>query len=99
MLGSQSGFQKQVKELAPEAKGTHSFIHRYALASKTLPAQLKDVLNSVVKIVNFIKAGGLSSRQFKQLCRDMNSTHETLLFHTAVRWLSKGNVLNRVYEM
>ena len=99
MLGSQSGFQKQVKELAPEAKGTHCFIHRYALASKTLPAQLKDVLNSVVKIVNFIKAGGLSSRQFKQLCKDMNSTHETLLFHTAVRWLSKGNVLNRVYEM
>ena len=79
---------------------TVSFIfHRYALASKTLPAQLKDVLNSVVKIVNFIQAGGLSSRQFKQLCKDMNSTHETLLFHTAIRWLSKGNVLNRVYEM
>ena len=99
MLGSQSGFQTQVKELAPKAKGTHCFIHSYAIASKTLPAHLKDILNSVVKIVNFIKAGGLSSRQFKELCKDMNSTHETLLFHTAVRWLSKGNVLNRVYEM
>ena len=70
MLGSQSGFQKQVKELAPEAKGTHSFIHRYALASKTLPAQLKDVLNSVVKIVNFIKqevSANASSNNFARI--------------------------------
>ena len=25
--------------------------------------------------------------------------HEILLFHTAVRWLSKGNVLNHIFEM
>ena len=29
----------------------------------------------------------------------MNADHETLLFHTAVRWLLKGNMLVRVYEL
>ena len=32
MLGSKSGFQAKVKRLAPQAKGTHSMIHRYALS-------------------------------------------------------------------
>ena len=99
MLGCRSGFTKKVKELAPEAKGTHCFIHRYAFASKTLPTALKNILHLMVKIVNFIKAGSLNTRQFKEFCKDMNAMHEVLLFHTAARWLSKGNVLNRVFEM
>ena len=99
MLRSRSGFTKKVKELVPKAKGTHCFFHRYALFSKTLPTASKSILDLVVKIVNFIKAGSLHTRQFKELCKDMNAMHEILLFHTAVRWLSKGNVLNRVFEM
>ncbi|XP_039264593.2 protein FAM200C-like [Styela clava] len=67
MLGPRSGFQKKVKELAPEAKGTHCVIHRYALASKTLPTPPRNVLDSVVKIVNYIKSGTLNSRQFKEM--------------------------------
>ena len=90
MLGSRSGFTKKVKELAPKAKGTHCFIHRYALSSKTLPTPLKSILDLVAKIVNLIKAGSLHTRQFKELCKDMNAMHEILLFHTAVRCLSKA---------
>jgi len=33
-----------------------------------------------------------------QLCKDMNSTHG-VLFHTSVRWLSKGNVSTTVCAM
>ena len=29
----------------------------------------------------------------------MFTTHEVLLFHTFVRWLLKGNVLNRAFEI
>ena len=29
----------------------------------------------------------------------MNADHKVLLFYTAVRWLSKGNVINRVFEI
>ena len=76
MFGSRSGFPKKVKELAPEAKGTHCFTHRYAFASKILTTALKNVLDSVVKIVNFIKAGSLNTHQFKELFKNMNAMHE-----------------------
>uniref|UniRef100_UPI00358EFF27 zinc finger BED domain-containing protein 5-like n=1 Tax=Myxine glutinosa TaxID=7769 RepID=UPI00358EFF27 len=99
MLGSKSGFQTRVKELAPQAKGIHCMIHRYALASKALPATLWEVLDSVIKIVNYVKAGALNTRLFKELCKDMDAGHEVLLFYTAVRWLARGNVVNRVFEL
>ncbi|XP_042203808.1 zinc finger BED domain-containing protein 5-like [Homarus americanus] len=99
MLGSKSGFQKRVKEVAPNAKGIHCMIHRFALASKTLPDELCKILEAVVKCDNFVKAGDLNSRFFQNLCRDMDSEHEALLFYSKVRWLSKGNVVNRVFEL
>ena len=99
MLGSKSGFQKRVKEVAPNAMGVHCMIHRFALASKTLPDELCKILEAVVKCVNFVKAGALNSRLFQNLCRDMDSGHEALLFYSKVRWLSKGNVVNRVFEL
>ncbi|XP_068227883.1 protein FAM200C-like [Palaemon carinicauda] len=99
MLGSKSGFQSRVKKLAPQAKGIHCMIHRYALASKTLPLSLQEVLESLIKIVNLIKTKALNTHLFKELCKYMNADHEVLLFYTAVRWLSKGNVINRVFEM
>ena len=49
--------------------------------------------------MNFIQAGSLNRRQFKELCKDMNAMHEILLFHTAVHWLSEDNVLNWLFEM
>lgn len=33
------------------------------------------------------------------MCQDMDATHQDLLFYTAVRWLSKGNLLARVFEL
>ena len=36
---------------------------------------------------------------FKQLCYDINSDYETLLFYTAVRWLSKGKFVTRFFEL
>ena len=36
---------------------------------------------------------------FRVLCEDLGSTHEALLFHTEVRWLSKGKALKRFFEL
>ena len=45
-IASLSGFVKKVKKLVFEAKGAHYFIHRYELATKTLPSALQKVLHS-----------------------------------------------------
>ena len=37
-------------------------IHREALASKTLPIELKETLDTVIKIVNYVKGGALNTR-------------------------------------
>ena len=34
---------------------------------------------------------------FKQLCITENSNHHALLMHTAVWWLSRGKILERVF--
>ncbi|XP_064472939.1 SCAN domain-containing protein 3-like [Ornithodoros turicata] len=96
MLGSKSGFQAAVKKRAPEVKRVHCMIHRQALASKTLPASLQEVLDLTIQIVNFVKGGVLNTRLFKELCSDMDAGHQFLLFHTNV---SRGNVTARVFEL
>ena len=78
---------------------THCIVHREALVSKTLPHEMKEVLDLSIEIVNYIKAGALNSHLFKLLCQDMKSEHVALLFHTNMRWLSKGNMLKRLHEL
>ena len=73
MVGSKSGFQAKVKEKSPQAKDFHCIIHRYALASNTLPGSLKEVLDLVIKLVNYIKGSALNCRLFKEFCKDMSS--------------------------
>ncbi|XP_066952540.1 zinc finger BED domain-containing protein 5-like [Macrobrachium rosenbergii] len=46
MLGSRSGFQAKVKPKAPNAVGVHCFIHREALASKSLPSGLLTIFTA-----------------------------------------------------
>ena len=99
MLGCRSGFITRVKQKNPDAVGTHCVIHREALASKTLPAAMKKKLAIIIRIVNFINSSAVNFRLFSQLCKHMDSNHENLLFHTNVRWLSKGNMLARVYGL
>ena len=99
MLGAKSGFQTLVKNKAPNVVTTHCFIHHEALALKTLPDGLNCAFNVVVKSVNFIKNSALNTRLFRKLCEDLNSEHKQLLYYTKVRWLSRGNLVARVFEL
>ena len=56
-------------------------------------------MNCVVKCVNYIKARPLNQRLFSCLCDEMGADHIGLLLRTVVRWLSRGQVLKRVYEL
>ncbi|XP_022163230.1 zinc finger BED domain-containing protein 5-like [Myzus persicae] len=99
MLGIHSGFQTLMKEVAPFALFNHCIIHRYALAMKTLPSDLMDTFTHVVKIFNYIRSSTTNTRIFKDLCNEMVGKFDVLLFHTEVRWLSRGKVLHRVLEL
>ena len=85
MTGLKSGFIKRVKEKNSSVIGMHCIL-REALASRTLPHEMKEVLDLSIEIMNYIlvKAGFINSRLFKLLCQDMKSKHVALLFHTNV---------------
>ena len=99
MLGGKSGFQAHVKAVSPRVTSVHCFIYRFALCTKVLPAKLLMCLNRVVKIVKFVKTSALNTRLFKVLCEDLGSDPTCLLYHTEVRWLSRGNTTKRFFEM
>ncbi|XP_042858681.1 zinc finger BED domain-containing protein 5-like [Penaeus japonicus] len=99
MLGKRKGLKARVLQVAPHINFTHCIIHREALASKALNPELSSVLQTAIKIVNYIKTRPINARLFSTLCNEMGSEHEALLFHTEVRWLSRGKVLNRLYEL
>ena len=58
-----------------------------------------EVLNTVVKCVNSIKARPLNHRLFSCPCANMDADHQALLLHLEVRWLSRVRVLKRVCDL
>ena len=99
MLGARSGLQMLDRDRSPDAVSMHCMIHRQALALKTLPESLQNVLNIAIKTVNFVKLSALNTCLFRKLCSEMNAEQLNLLYYTRVRWLSKGNILARVFEL
>ena len=49
--------------------------------------------------MNFIKARSLKARLFQRFCDKLGAEQSNLLFYCNARWLSKGKVLLRVYEL
>ncbi|XP_049321925.1 protein FAM200B-like [Astyanax mexicanus] len=99
MTGKHSGVVKQILTRAPNATWNHCFLHREALAAKNMVPDLNEALQDVIKVVNHIKRSAKSSRCFSNLCKDLGSEHMQVLYHSEVRWLSRGKVLSRFYEL
>ena len=97
MMGKNIGVLGILSREYPHIKINHCIIHRQNLASKDMSPNFSDVMQVVISTVNYVKARELNSRMFKQLCITKNSNHHTLLMHTAVRWLSRGKILERVF--
>uniref|UniRef100_UPI00358FFCAA protein FAM200C-like n=1 Tax=Myxine glutinosa TaxID=7769 RepID=UPI00358FFCAA len=99
MMGKRSGFVALVKDKCPDVIVTHCVLHRHTLAAKTLPNELGDVMAIVVTAVNFIRARALNHRLFQVVCEDIGAAYTHLLYYTEVRWLSQGQILNRVLQL
>ena len=90
MLGRKSGFDALVKADAPHITVTHCALHRHALATKTFPPKLAEVLIIVVECVNYVRNSALKYGIFKELCNEMGSEFEVLLYYSNVRWFIFG---------
>uniref|UniRef100_A0A3B3IL21 Uncharacterized protein n=1 Tax=Oryzias latipes TaxID=8090 RepID=A0A3B3IL21_ORYLA len=99
MTGSAKGLIARIKKENPDIKWTHCVIHRAALASKKMSPVLHDVLNDSIKVINFIRSRPLNVRLFRSLYENTGAEHTELLLHTEVRWLSRGRVLSRLFEL
>ena len=99
MAGRHGGVVTRIQSVAPNAAFTHCSIHREALAAKMLQSSFKDVLDNAIKVMNLIKERALNSRMFTIMCNNMGAEHDKLLPYTEVRWLSRGKVLFRLFEL
>lgn len=102
MLGKKSGVATKFREKVKAANGGedfwtfHCILHQEALCCKSL--RMDHVMDIVVRTVNFIRARGLNHRQFDCFLSDNNIPHG-LPYHTDIRWLSRGAVLKRFFEL
>nr|XP_039265785.1 protein ZBED8-like [Styela clava] len=65
MVGVRAGFVALVKKEWPHVTSSHCSLHRYALATKTLPSRLLEVMDFAVKVINFIRARAKNHRLFQ----------------------------------
>ena len=61
--------------------------------------KLNHVIDVVTKTANFIRTSVLNHRQFVSLLEEHETEHGDIGYHTAVRWLSLGKVLKRVWDL
>ncbi|GBM08185.1 General transcription factor II-I repeat domain-containing protein 2A [Araneus ventricosus] len=73
----------------------HCIIYQEALCAQTFPAKIVEGMNLVIKIINSILAKAIYHRQFKDFLEEIDNQFSDLLLHNKVRWLSRGNVLQR----
>lgn len=100
MTGRKHGLVAQNKleeEGVEEAIALHCIIHQQVLCSKCL--KFDNVMSIVVKCINQIRSRGLKHRRFCAFLEEMESEYGDVLDFTEVRWLSRGNVLKRLFEL
>ncbi|XP_005376317.1 PREDICTED: protein ZBED8 [Chinchilla lanigera] len=99
MLGENSEFVAYVKKEAPHIMITHCLLNPHALVIRTLPVKLRDALFTVVRVINFIKGRAPNHRLFQAFFEEIGIEYNVLLFHTEMRWLSRGQILTHIFEM
>jgi len=102
MSGIKKGLVGQVRQTCAkksiaEPVFLYCIIHQQALCAKYV--DMSCVLNPVVKMVNFIRSHRLNRRQFRDVLKQTDSASVDLNYYTAVRRLSCGSVLARVFGL
>ncbi|XP_049734667.1 zinc finger MYM-type protein 6 isoform X1 [Elephas maximus indicus] len=100
MTGRCSGLRAKIQEVATNTVAfTHCFIHREHLAAEKLSPYLHEILLQSAQILSFIKSNAFNSRMLTILCEEMGCEHVNLPLHAEVRWISRGRILTRLFEL
>ncbi|KAI7790569.1 general transcription factor II-I repeat domain-containing protein 2 [Triplophysa rosa] len=101
MIGERKGMASmvcnKVRESGGEAVKMHCIIHQEALCAKAI--QMDDVMTTVVKTINLIRSRALNHREFRAFLSDIDAEYGDVIYHSNVRWLSRGSVLQRFYSL
>ena len=83
----------------PEFLLLHCIIHRDHLAAKRF--RYKDVVKTVLEIVNFIRVNGKNHRQFRNFVEELEleDVPSNVSLYCVVRWQSTSNVLSRFVDL
>ncbi|KAF2365106.1 Ribonuclease H-like domain [Trinorchestia longiramus] len=96
MVGCYRCFSVFLKGKVPTVYAVHCVLHRQHLVAKKLSGELHEALKVCIRSINKIKAHPLNYRLFAKLCEENDETFNQLLLHTEVRWLSRGDNLQRI---
>jgi hypothetical protein len=56
-------------------------------------------MDIVVSTVNFIRKSALNHRRFQQFLLEVEAEYGDVLYHTDIRWLTRGKLLKRFFEI
>ncbi|XP_012888674.1 PREDICTED: general transcription factor II-I repeat domain-containing protein 2B-like isoform X4 [Dipodomys ordii] len=79
-----------------ELKSLGCIIRPETLCAQSL--DMEHVMEVVVDSVNWISSRGLNRGEFTALLYELDSQYGSLWYHTGVKWLSRGLVLQRFFE-
>lgn len=99
MTGKNEGFIGHLKKNGIVVHTFHCIIHQAALASKFISDY--PAMKTAERIINKIRGGhhSLTHRKFVSFLKLKNATHSDLKMFTEVRWLSRGDCINRLFEL
>ena len=93
-------FEIYYKEnILTSTSATASFIEKLWVLTSFRSSVFKEVMQVVINVVNFVKSTDLNCRLCKDFCSSENAEYSSLLLYTAVRWLSRGSTLKRIFTL
>lgn len=102
MTGRNAGVAARMKAVCPGLISFHCIIHNAVLCAKLNGenGELSETLKKLVEIVNFLRAkSSTQHRDLRSFLEEEEACYYDIPLHTAVRWLSKGQVLKRMWTL
>lgn len=60
---------------------------------------MNNVMQIVIKAVNFVRAKGLNHCQFQEFLKFMDADYGDIIYFSEVRWLNQSEMLSKFYDL